>query len=493
MADETTPPSVSRGSTEGLALDNAVLRIDRGRVSPPSAGEQDQPRAPRPEHIPWGYGHDRLTAMVVDPNRLYVYWEATDQAIEKARQGLGAGGKDAWLSLRVYDITGRIFDGTNAHGYFDIKVDRSDRQWFMHIGKPASTHLIELGLKSYEGYFVKIVRSGRADFPRFEPSPDGTVDWLTVRPGGSVGHPTRGAPPAADAGGGPGPGPGGGPGGGGGGAGAELHGTAAGGEMAWREQFSTGIELKEWSWTGWEQLFQTQWIDGHRFLEWATPMFRTSWEAGPFPLPIDPPTMSEERFEGPVTVYPLEGGRTRIVYGPWQVVIRGIGARAEARVLSRWEMEASWVVSVGFEKVVRELRPDRFGATEAGLDGMIGSSEALGASERRWLSASDLRLRGASELHLLGASELRMRGASEVILGAASEKRLMGSSERIFWGGSEYRLGGASEVEWVGSSERIGASERRLGASELLAGASEHVAGSPYSFDDAERTPRERG
>src|SRR6266566_2469940 len=108
MADENTPHSLSRGSTEGLALDNAVLRIDKGRVSPPSAGDE-APRAPRPEHIPWGYGRDRLTAMVVDPNRLYLYWELTDHAIDKAREGLGPGGKDAWLSLRIYDVTGRIF------------------------------------------------------------------------------------------------------------------------------------------------------------------------------------------------------------------------------------------------------------------------------------------------------------------------------------------------------------------------------------------------
>jgi hypothetical protein len=119
--------------------------------------------------------------MAVDPNRLYLYWELTDPSVDKARQALGAGAKDAWVNLRVYDVTGRIFDGTNAHGYFDIKVDRTDRQWFMHVGKPASTHVAEIGLKSLEGYFVKITRSGRVDFPRFEPSADGTVEWLTVR------------------------------------------------------------------------------------------------------------------------------------------------------------------------------------------------------------------------------------------------------------------------------------------------------------------------
>ena len=488
MADESTPLSVAHGSTEGLALDNAVLRIDKGRVSPPSAADQE-PRGPRPEHIPWGYDRDQITAMVVDPNRLYVYWELTDQAIEKARHGLGAGGKDAWLSLRVYDTTGRIFDGTNAHSYTDIKVDRSDRQWFMHIGKPASTHLVEIGLKSLEGYFVKIVRSGRADFPRFEPSPDGTVDWLTVRQGGPVGDPTRGGPPPA------GPaGPAGGPSPRGGHPGAKagpLGGNhAAGTEVVWQEEHApAGIELREWAWSGWDQLFQTEWIDGRRHLEWSTPVSRTSWEAGPFEVAIEAPGVTQEHFEGPVTVYPLDGGRTRIVYGPWQVVIRGIGAKAEARVLSKWEIQASWVVNVGFERIVRELVPAGARSIgELGSGAMLGGSEAVGSSERRWLSASELRLRGASELHLLGASELRMRGASEVTFGASSERRMLGASERLQWGASEWRLGGSSESGWGGASE-LGLG----GSSELYAGASEGTAKSPYPVDDTGSASRERG
>ncbi|HEY3746232.1 MAG TPA: DUF4912 domain-containing protein, partial [Gemmatimonadaceae bacterium] len=182
MADEISPLTGSRVKNEALGRDDVVLRIDKGRVVPPSEAVSES-RPPRHEHIPWGYGQDRVTAMAVDPNRLYAYWEVTDPALERARRGLGGGGKDSWLNLRIYDVTGRIFDGTNAHGYFDIKVDRSDRQWFAQIGKPGSSHCVEVGLKSLEGFFVKVARSGRVDFPRFEPSPDGTVDWLTVRPG----------------------------------------------------------------------------------------------------------------------------------------------------------------------------------------------------------------------------------------------------------------------------------------------------------------------
>ena len=460
---------------EGLVLDNPVLRIEKGRIAPPSEDEPE-PRGSHDEHIPWGYGHDRLTAMAVDPNRLYLYWELTDPSLDKARQALGGGAKDAWVSLRIYDVTGRIFDGTNAHSYFDIKIDRSDRQWFVHVGKPASTHVAEIGLKSLEGYFVKVARSGRVDFPRFEPSPDGTVEWLTVRSATGPVDPAApgfGPAPAGSSGDAPGSTPGG-------------HSASPGGPA----QNGGAIELTEWSWTGWEDLFQTtwqelfrtRWHDGQPSLDWSTPVMRTTWEAGPFPVAVEAPRVTEEFHQGPVTVMPAAGGRTRIVYGPWQVVVRGIGGHAEKRVLARWEVAASWVVEMGVERVVTTLAPshlrDRAGR-EAARGGALspgGSSELLGASERRWLAASELRLRGASEVFFAGASELRWRGASEVLFAAGSEVRLRGASELRL--GSEQRLLGASERLALGGSEKVwlGASEGRLEA------ASE--ASSPFAIDD---------
>src|SRR5262245_55986209 len=211
-----------------------------------------------PRDIPWGYGYDRITAMAVDPARLYVYWELTDDAIAGARAGLGGAGDRAWLNVRVYDITGRLFDGTNAHSYFDHRVERHERQWFFGIDKPTSTACAEIGLKSEEGFFVKIARSGRVEFPRNEPSGDGTVEWLSVRSAtGPVGSRVAGAPGAAGGAYGVGPGPGGGGGAPGGGPGPEQGGQ--GGEEGWHDwtQFAgfpvpRGQRLLGRTWTRYE-------------------------------------------------------------------------------------------------------------------------------------------------------------------------------------------------------------------------------------------------
>lgn len=397
--------------------------------------------AEAPRYIPWSYGNDRVTAMVVDPRALYVYWEVTDGAIEHARSGLGPGGTDAWLNLRVYDVSGRLFDGTNALGYADHKVERTDRQWFIEVGRPGSTVIVDLGLKSAEGYFVKIMRSGRADFPRHAAGDEGAVEWLTVRAAaGEVAAPATGPAPARSLAGAR-------RGEGRGSAAAETprgdtidaHGPL--GELLWRS-------LTERWWTEGRDVIRREWVEAGRTFEWVGPLIRTSWEAGPFPVPVEAPRAVSERYEGPVAVVTVNG-QTRVVFGPWQLVIRGLGGWAERRVLARWEVFTSWIAG---ENVVRELQAHRIAPTALAP----GASEAafVGASELRWLFGSELRLAGASEVYFLGASELRMLGASETLLFGASEYRLAGASEMRLGGASEQVGGGASEARWGGASER---------------------------------------
>jgi hypothetical protein len=419
------------------------------------------------EDIPWGHGQDRVTAMAVDPESLYVYWEVTDEAIERARAGLGPDGGDARLVLRVYDVTNRIFDGTNAHHYFDHSISRADRQWFFFLGRPSSTAVVEVGLLSPDGHFARIARSGRTDFPRREPGPPGGVEWLTVlSASGDVGETVTGereAPPVVS---------------GGDGFRSEpepvrawdirrTHGGGVG-ERIIRENVRVAWE-EGWEWAS------------ERTIDWEGPLIRTAWEAGPFLYPVEVPRYVEERYEGTTTVRAMEG-RSHIVYGPWRVVIRGLGARAERRILGVWTIHRSWIADAGVA-----MRTTR-GAASA-----LGGSEqmVLGASELHWRAASEVRLGGASEIYLLGASELRYLGASETLYAGASEWLARGASELRYLGASEWRERGASELRYLGASERQerGASELRyLGASERLhAGASEWV--SPGASENRPRYP----
>jgi hypothetical protein len=450
-----------------MAIQHSTLTDDptsSSSSSPPTESAlQSKPLLPR--QIPWGYGKDRVTAVPVDPIQLFIYWELRDEAIERARAQLGPSGARANLVLRIYDTSGRIFDGTNAHSSF---------------------------LRSPEGRFLKIVRSGRVDFPRADPAPPRPAEWMRVvaSTGAVVSREVaHGGPrpaPANYTGGDAGAAGGGGMNGWWGhdfeGSAIEQHGSLAsidGFEFRELEPGTYELEHKEWSWdSGWQsdemdpsvvhRMLTTQWEEfGFSTSSWQTTPIETAWEAGPFNYPTEVVVPTAQRFEAPTQVYKV-GEQVRVLHGPWQIVIRGIQPRSSHRVIARWEVHRTWV-NVTPRSVTN-------GHTAPGA-----GTHPVGSSERFALSASELRLRGASEVFYLAASERRLGGASETRFIAASQFMARGASERRFIAASEWRLGGASERRFAGASERRlgGASERMmLGASERrFAGASERRLG----------------
>jgi hypothetical protein len=96
----------------------------------------------------------------------------------------------------------------------------------------------------------------------------------------------------------------------------------------------------------WEEWVSTFERSGEHTFEWYGPVVETTWEAGPFSFPVAELRHVEERHGGDVTVHSV-GGATRVVYGPWRVVIRGLGARAERRILAVWKAYRSWEAQGG--------------------------------------------------------------------------------------------------------------------------------------------------
>jgi hypothetical protein len=417
--------------------------------------------------LPWGYGENRITAMVRDPDSAFLYWEITDDGIASARARLGPAGAHGWCNLRVYDTTGRDFDGTNANDYFDIRVDRTDREYFLMIRRPTSTIHVEIGVKTAEGYFQPIARSGRAEFPRNSPSPNASLEWMTVT--------SEYAPPAAA----PcrsryrGPEP-------------RLPPREGAGYVdVWRASFapSEGAQaaqaLGPWSGTTsrrfertahierWWHLgeWRAEWRGGLRFTftEGSPEGFeRTTWHEGPFPLDLlDPERVAYELLGGAPAILSAQGTHLT-VYGPWRITIRSFEREPHRRVLSSWSMH--WVVATtpmierwGF--TLERIRISGFereqvvlGASERHVLLERGASETwrMGASERLWLGASGMGMGGGSETLMVGASELAFAGASALLYAGASER--LGASER--WRAS------VAGSEWVGGSEWLGASER---------------------------------
>jgi len=232
----------------------------------------------------------------------------------------------------------------------------------------------------------------------------------------------------------------------------------------------------------WEEHMTDGTTEFHREMTWESPVMVSAWEAGPFSFPVIAAEPVREAFVGPSRVYRV-GGHTHVVHGPWQIIIKGVGAHHGRAVIAHWEIYRSWVAEEKTEVSIT-------GSKEFAIP---GSSERLrmGASERRWRYASEMRLGGASEIFYLGASEVRARGASErFFLGAsqyqmrgASETRYLGASQLRLRGASEVRLGGASERRLGGASENLGGSEGRLGGGSDVRLAADQISGPPPATD----------
>jgi hypothetical protein len=389
--------------------------------------------------VPWAYGDDRITVIVRDPDSAYLYWEIREDGIVAARSRLGPAGAHGWCNLRVYDTTGRDFDGTNANDYFDIRVDRADREYYLMIRRPGSSMHAEIGIKTHEGFFQPIARSGRGDFPRDSPSLDTRLEWMTVK---SDSLPPCAAPCRSRYEGREPPLPG---------------REGAGYVDIWRAAYAPSngpVPPERGPWAGSTSLVERR-ASAHVERWWlledwrAALRFLRGEHFDPRRIGMELLGIEPERIE-------REGGEM-IMFGPWRLQIQGFETAAGGRVLSTWSVH--WVRATTplierWERLVArrqvsfwEREVSALGASEARVLRERGASELLwlGGSERMWMGASEWWAGGASETRWLGASRLLRLGASETI----------GASERL--GASEWMRMGASE--WAGDSARVGASE----------------------------------
>ncbi|MDD5449138.1 MAG: DUF4912 domain-containing protein [Candidatus Omnitrophica bacterium] len=129
--------------------------------------------------FPYGYGDNRIVALVRDPWWLYSYWEITADRENEARDKLHRKGLRAVKSiLRVYDVTDINFNGDNAHSYFDIELTGLANNWYINVGAPNRAWIIEIGILANNGDFVALARSNCVRTPRFGMSDIIDEEWM---------------------------------------------------------------------------------------------------------------------------------------------------------------------------------------------------------------------------------------------------------------------------------------------------------------------------
>jgi hypothetical protein len=116
----------------------------------------EEPQITPPPVLPEEYGENELILMEVDPAIVFVSWEIKPDCISC---------KTGKLTLRVYDVTGLDFDGSNANKFFDITLSKRVDSKFIDIKMPGRDVIMEIGLLLPEGPFDPIKRSNRVSMP----------------------------------------------------------------------------------------------------------------------------------------------------------------------------------------------------------------------------------------------------------------------------------------------------------------------------------------
>jgi len=120
------------------------------------------------EILPKGYDEDSVTLMIVDPGKLFAYWEVQKDTVA-SHKGI--------LTLRVYDVTGVEFDGSNANSYSDIAVHERLGSWYLDVNSEKE-FIVDIGFINPAGVFVTVARSNKVSTPRRAVAEEGALTGL---------------------------------------------------------------------------------------------------------------------------------------------------------------------------------------------------------------------------------------------------------------------------------------------------------------------------
>ncbi len=162
--------------TKKQILDTEELAIEKAKFSYPEVGRLPRPM---PQDLPYQYDRDRIVLQVRDPWWIHAYWEISNATLERLRSEL----KDEFYNrakrvLRVYDVSRIVFNGQNAHRFFDIQINEYTNNWYIDTGGAGRSWCVDLGLLLAGGRFITIVRSNTVYTPLEGPSWITDEEWM---------------------------------------------------------------------------------------------------------------------------------------------------------------------------------------------------------------------------------------------------------------------------------------------------------------------------
>jgi hypothetical protein len=133
---------------------------------------------------PHTYGVDEVFVTARDPGTLFVWWEVTPWAWDRARAELGGDGR---LTLRFWIDSVRA--GHGGSYVVDEPVDWDHGRRYRPAPEPDATVAVAIGLVGSDGRFAFMARGNRVKIPAVAGTGAGPVEWMEVEPVGGPGAP----------------------------------------------------------------------------------------------------------------------------------------------------------------------------------------------------------------------------------------------------------------------------------------------------------------
>jgi hypothetical protein len=138
-------------SGKGRRVKREVVAEDQKKGQP--AEERKQTPVPL-EKLPSEYGENGITILVVDPYKLFTFWEVREDTL-KMFGGI--------LAIRLYDVSGVDLERLDAKNFYDILLN--DRIGSLYIDvSPDREYISDVGVL-YDGIFISIARSNKVRSP----------------------------------------------------------------------------------------------------------------------------------------------------------------------------------------------------------------------------------------------------------------------------------------------------------------------------------------
>lgn len=146
-------------------------RQEAGKLVDERKQEEDVEQPPVQTHninwvMPYEFDEDTLFAMVQSPTNVYVYWSISSMKRKMVEHHFRTSWSDLPKRMKIYDVTGIIFQGHNAHRNFEIELPEMTNNWFVQHLEPDRTYVFDVGTKTFDGSFFTVLRSNPVETPR---------------------------------------------------------------------------------------------------------------------------------------------------------------------------------------------------------------------------------------------------------------------------------------------------------------------------------------